>query len=447
MNTERNKIAGWGNYPVIHSNIFNPENETEVTELVAKTNDIIARGNGRSYGDSALGTQVVSSLLCNKIIAFDKAEGILTCESGVLLSEVLTTTIPCGFFLPVMPGTKYITVGGAVATDVHGKNHFHKQSFSAHVLEIKLLLSNGDTIICSKQNNRELFWATCGGMGLTGFILETKIQLSKIETAYIKQQNFCCENLSELFSAFKKHNQFDYKVGWLDCFATEDNLGKGIFTVASHCLTKDLSLQKQNNALKEERKTQFTIPFFSPAFLMSRWAIQAMNFLRWRRAKSNKQVEIIPLEQFFFPLDSILQWNKLYGRKGFLQYQYVLPTNNAEQGTKEILQLMAVANDKCLLAVLKQFGKCNDRTLLSFPMEGFTVSLDFKFSPSLFALFDRFDEVVLKHGGRIYLAKDARMKTEMMQKGYPKLKEFQFIVKRVNSNNKFTSAQRERINY
>lgn len=447
MKTERNKIAGWGNYPVMDSIIFHPQHKNEINDFVVKTDNITVRGSGRSYGDSALGTQVVSSLRCNKIINLDEVEGTITCESGVLLSEILSATIPVGFFLPVMPGTKYITVGGAIAADVHGKNHLHKQSFSAHVLEIKMLLANGDTVICSKQNNHDLFWATCGGMGLTGFVLETKIQLLKIETAYIKQQNFCCKNLGELFSAFYKQKQFEYKVGWLDCFATQENLGKSIFTGASHCFTKDLPLPKQSNLLKVKSKKQFTVPFFMPSFLINGWAIRVMNFFRFKKAKNNCQEQILPLEQFFFPLDSILQWNKLYGRKGFLQYQYVLPAPNAEQGTKEILELIAQANDKCFLAVIKQFGKCDNHTLLSFPIEGFTVALDFKFSSSLFALFGKFDEVVMKHGGRIYLAKDARMKNEMMQKGYSKLKEFQAIVKRLNPYSKFTSAQCERINY
>lgn len=445
MIKQRNKITGWGNYPVLEGESLDADSEEAVRDFVSKPNRFTPRGNGRSYGDSALGQNLLSSLTLNRILAFDKTTGILHSQSGVLLSAILEVIVPAGFFIPVIPGTKFITIGGAVASDVHGKNHFKHGSFAQHVLEIKLQLATGETVLCSPKTEEQLFWATCGGMGLTGFILEVKLQLIKVETSWLLQQHIPCSGLSGIFEAFKKNNSCDHKVAWLN-LSPRVNTGIGVFTYANHCTLQNLPESHKESALKLNQKRPLSLPFFLPRFLMNGFTLRVLNLFQRIGYSVHKKPTIIPFENFFFPLDSILNWNRVYGRSGFMQYQYVLPNAFAEEGTRQILEILSKANDKCMLAVVKEFGPCSEKALLSFPMPGYTLSLDFKMSPTLFALFDKFDEVVLKYGGRLYLAKDARMSKKMME-GYPKLNEFRDIVQKVNPDGKFTSAQVERIAY
>lgn len=447
MITESNKISGWGNYPAQWSEIYTPENEAELQACMVNSEKITPRGNGRSYGDSAIGPNILRSANLNKILDFNSEDGTITCQSGVLLSSILTVIVPHGYFLPVTPGTKYISVGGATASDVHGKNHNINGNFSEHIIYIKLLLSSGEILFCSPTLNQELFWATCGGMGQTGFIMEVSLKLLRIETAYMVQQNIRCCNLKEVFNAFSEFGTYAYKVAWIDSFQKYGSLGRGIFTGANHCSQDMLSAEKRAKPLEFKSKSAFAVPFMMPSFLLNGFFVRILNLWRWKKALAIDSKNVVCFEDLFFPLDSVLNWHNLYGPKGFVQYQFALPLENAEEGIEQILQIVSNARDKSLLTVIKQFGKSNANTLLSFPIEGYTISLDFKVSATLFPFLERLDEIVLKFGGRLYLTKDARMNLNMMMAGYPRLKEFQKILNTVNSNNKFTSAQRERINY
>ncbi|HLP50391.1 MAG TPA: FAD-binding oxidoreductase, partial [Chitinophagales bacterium] len=352
---------------------------------------------------------------------------------------ILSLIIPAGYFLPVMPGTKFITVGGAVAADVHGKNHFANSSFCSHVTSIKLLAGNGEMINCSPAENSKLFYATCGGMGLTGFIAEVRFSLMKIETAYMQAENTKCNNLKDLFAAF--NTVAAYKVAWLDCFT-----GRGIFTGANHILCKDLQPALQKHPLINRAKFTYKVPFTVPGWVINNGLIKFFNKRRWDNANAVVK-HTVSLDDFFCPLDAVLHWNRLYGPNGFVQYQYVLPSAVALDGTNEILHTINATRHKCLLAVIKQFGECVGKSPLSFPMEGFTIALDFKIRPGLFALLDELDKLVVKFGGRLYLAKDARMGKPTMLAGYPDLPDFKKIVTAVNPSARFTSAQCERIGY
>ncbi|MCX6199254.1 MAG: FAD-binding oxidoreductase [Bacteroidetes bacterium] len=443
----KNEVTGWGNYPASTSAIFESSTVHQLREYVLTQKHLTARGNGKSYGDSSLGAPLLSCLGLNNIIDFDKTNRTITCESGVLLAQILELTVPAGYFLPVVPGTQFITIGGAVACDVHGKNHFAQGSFSKHVTEMKLLLASGETMVCSRTVEPDLFWATCGGMGLTGFIWQVTFRVVPIESVYLHVENIFCNSLSELFHAFRENNSAEHKVAWIDCLSKKNKNYKGILTLARPNTLVELSAKKKLNLLKVRMKKTFRVPFYLPSWFLQWRLVQIFNRIKWLVQLRAKDSASIPFSDFFFPLDTILDWNKLYGRKGFLQYQFVLPTLFAEEGTQLILDEVFASNDKCLLAVLKQFGDCDENALLSFPLKGFTVSLDFKRTDTLFALLDKLDEVVLKLGGRIYLAKDARMNLTAMEKGYPKLQEFQNVVKKFNPTKKFSSAQAERIGY
>ncbi|MFN8321277.1 MAG: FAD-binding oxidoreductase [Chitinophagales bacterium] len=447
MITERNNISGWGNYPVQCSDIFTPENEEELQAFLVNSEKLTPRGNGRSYGDSAIGRNTLKSSKLNKILDFNSEDGTITCQSGVLLSSILNVIVPHGYFLAVTPGTKYVSVGGATASDVHGKNHNRKGNFSKHITYIKLLLSSGETLLCSPTLNQEVFWASCGGMGQTGFIIEVCLKLQKIETAYMVQHNIRCFNLKEVFNAFSQFSNYDYRIAWIDSFQKSKKLGRGVFTGANHCSLDMLSIERKTEPFEFRKKNAFAVPFMMPSFLLNGFFVRILNLWRWKKAPTIDSKNVVCFEDLFFPLDSVLDWHKLYGPKGFVQYQFALPLENAEEGIEQILQIVSNARDNSLLTVIKQFGKSNENTLLSFPMEGYTASLDFKVSATLFPLLEKLDEIVLQFGGRLYLTKDARMNLNMMIAGYPRLKEFQDILNTVNSDNKFTSAQRERINY
>ncbi len=447
MVVQKNKFSGWGNYPVSQGAMLESEGFYKIQQHVSTAEQLTARGNGKSYGDSALGTCLLSSLRLNKILNFDKNDGCITCESGVLLSQILERIVNEGYFLPVVPGTQWITIGGAIASDVHGKNHIAQGSFSKHVTEIKLLLACGNTIVCSKTIEPDLFWATVGGMGLTGFILEATFLLSKIQTAYLQTENIFCQNLSQIFRVLEEKNTYEYKVTWLDTLNPKNNSYRGIVSFARHLLQDELSEALKQNPFLQKHQKKYSVPFFLPSWFLNWRLIKFFNLIKWDLQLRVKNKVTVSYPDFFFPLDSILHWNRIYGRNGFLQYQFVLPNPFAEEGTQKVLDELFTSNDKCLLAVIKQFGECDEHSLLSFPLKGFTVSLDFKRTVSLFALLNKLDEIVLKYGGRIYLAKDARMSLTTMEKGYAKLKEFQNVVKKFNPTKKFISAQAERIGY
>ena len=429
------KIKTWCNYPKIDGEKYFADSYRSLKELIKEDKKYITHANGRSYGDCSLFQNVLSTISLNKFISFDEKEGILHLEAGVLLSDILYTFVSKGWFLSVTPGTKFITIGGAIASDVHGKNHHINGSFSNFVEEFNLLLANGEIITCSKNMNEELFKATCGGMGLTGVILNAKIKLININSKNIDQVTIKTKNLEETFKAFEEYKNYTYSVAWIDCFAKDEKLGRSLLMVGEHSNDGDLDYKQ---------KKFKTVPFYFPSFILNNFSVRCFNFLYYNRIFKEKVKSKVDIDTFFYPLDFINNWNKIYGKAGFLQYQFVLPLENSYEGLKEILKKISESGRGSFLSILKLFGEGNEN-YLSFAKEGYTLALDFKVDSGIFEFLDSLDEIVLKHNGKFYLTKDARMKKEVFQAGYNKIDEFKKIIKQYNSDKKFISLQSNRL--
>ena len=427
------RLTNWSNYPKASGQCKKARSDDEIRGILLQNQPLIVQGNHRSYGDSAFCKQVLDLKDRDYILQFDRDKGILHCQAAVLFSDLLTTIIPKGWQLPVLPGTQFITVGGAIASDVHGKNHHHVGTFSQFVISFNLMLADGTIINCSKHKNIKYFHATCGGMGLTGVILDAKIQLVAIQSNSITQMTIKCKNLSQIFSAFEKNANSLYTVAWLDSMARGKSMGKGIVMLGE---------PQTSGALTYDVKTKIKLPFYLPAFVMNRWTAKLFNYLYYIKSKENTQ--IISLQKFFFPLDKIGGWNKLYGRNGFLQFQCVLPMATSHQGMAALLKQIGKSKQASFLAVLKPMGKANNN-LLSFPMAGYSLALDFKYSDTVLNLLDELDKIVIKYQGRIYLCKDARMSKNTFDQGYKNADEFRKFRQQMGLDKQFSSLQSKRL--
>jgi FAD/FMN-containing dehydrogenase len=350
----------------------------------------------------------------DRYIAFDPGTGILRCEAGVLLSEILELTVPRGWFLAVTPGTKLVTVGGAIANDVHGKSHHRMGTFGCHVRQFELLRSDGTHLLCSPTENPEWYQATIGGLGLTGLILWAEIALKPIANPYIDLETIRYGHLDEFFQLSSESDRdFEYTVSWIDCLARGRSLGRGLFMRANHAA-----------ALCPDRPRAphrgFTFPVEPPLSLVNGVTLRAFNFLYYHRQLKKQQRAIVHYDPFFYPLDAIRQWNRLYGRRGFLQYQCVVPFREGAASLQEILGRIAAAGSGSFLAVLKVFGDIASPGLLSFPRPGITLALDFpNRGRKTLDLLESLDEVVRRAGGAVYPAKDARMSRYSFQQYFP----------------------------
>lgn len=426
------ELKSWGNYPVIKLNsyLFDKRKKSENF----KTNTI-AYGNGRSYGDSCLSDNVVEVRKHNHFLSFDSEKGILVAQSGALLEDIINLILPYGWFLKVVPGTKKITIGGAIASDIHGKNHHLDGCFSESVNGFKLLMPNGETILCSRTQNQELFRASCGGMGLTGIITEAELKLKKVKSSAINQTILKSKNLEDTFKIFENIKSERYSVAWIDCLSKGKQLGKG------HIIYGDFADDQEFNI---SIKNKFNIPFFFPSFALNTWSVKAFNFLYYNRIFKNKTQSKISFDNFFFPLDSINNWNRIYGKNGFTQYQFILPLDTSFEGMRKILTTISDSGKGSFLAVLKLYGKENEN-YLSFPIEGYSLALDFKIEKGLFELLDQLDNIVVEYGGRIYLSKDVRVKKEIFEQGYDKLETFKSIRSKYNLTESVNSKQSLRL--
>jgi len=439
---KKKNIANWGNYPVIESEERTFSYTEDIQQYITSKKSFIARGNGRCYGDASLADDTLSTLKYDKVLSFDTEKGLFECQSGLTLDKILDIIVPKGWFLPVTPGTKFITIGGAVASDVHGKNHHIDGCFSAHIIEMDIACDESKIITCSPTENAELFWATCGGMGLTGVILRVKFDLKKIETSYIKQKQVKAKNLEEIIALFEEYKHYTYSVAWIDCLKKGKGFGRSILILGEHATINDLPANKKNDPLKLPKKKQITFPFNLPSFVLNKMTVSIFNFLFYGKNFKREINNVVSYEPFFYPLDAILHWNRGYGKKGFVQYQFVLPLES-KQGLVEILKKISDKGLGSFLAVLKVFGNQDD--LISFPMKGFTLALDIPVRKGLFEFLDELDQLVLSYGGRLYMSKDARMKPEVLKAGYKRLPEFLSIIKKYNPNGKFSSIQAERL--
>jgi len=435
-------VYGWGRYPTISAELLAPVDAKSMAGIVNRLQQpasIIPRGAGRSYGDSSLALQILSSRFLDSFLAVDEANATIRCGAGVTLDEILKICIPRGWFPMVMPGTKFVSVGGAIAADIHGKNHHRDGSFCDHIVEFSLLLASGETVNCGKTENSELFFATCGGMGLTGVILDATIRFEKVSSVLIRQQSISASNLDDCLQSLDEHNDAKYSVAWLDCLATGDALGRSIIYLGEHC-EGDSATTK----LKHTRRHRLSVPLNMPAFLLNRFSMGLFNSCYFNLKKGRPSMTSINYDNYFFPLDNIQHWNRLYGAKGFLQYQFVIPLESAAEGISQVLSKVSSAGKGSFLSVLKRFGEAN-KNFLSFPKAGYTLTLDFKYEKNLFPLLDELDRIVVDHGGRIYLAKDARMQEDVFKSSYENWDKFLEIKNRVDPNQLFASLQSDRL--
>lgn len=427
------KVTNWGNFPVVEKEMRSEDSFKKIKEFVLSHNEVIARGNGRCYGDASLGEHIFSTKKLNKFISFDRLNGIIECESGVLLSDILEIAVPQGYFLYVTPGTKFISIGGAIASDVHGKNHHAEGCFSEYVIEFKLMIENGEIITCSRESNADKFWATIGGMGLTGIILTAKFKLKNIESAYIRQESIKAENLDEIFTLFDESENWTYTVAWIDCLQKGKNIGRSILMRGEHAFQHELPQNMNKNPLRLKKKLQPTIPFYFPNFVLNALTVKLFNLLYYKKQSKKEVKNFIDYETFFYPLDAINEWNKIYGKSGFIQYQMVIPKESGKEGMRRILETIANSGNGSFLAVLKLFGKNNPEAYNSFPLEGYTLALDFKVNAKLKKLVEQLDTIVQEFGGRIYLTKDSMSQSSLTN-----------YLKNIQSP-KFVSLQHKRI--
>ena len=427
-------ISGWGGYPEHEAQVFTPSCLSALQSQIQTQLPLISRGMGRSYGDSANASVVLQTTYCDHFIAFDANTGLLTAEAGIKLRDILKVIVPQGWFLPVTPGTSYVTLGGAIASDVHGKNHHVAGTFGQHVKSITLLLGAGDVVAVSPVEYVDLFQATCGGMGLTGVILNATIQLTSIQSSFITQKTIYADCIEAACESFEVNTTATYSVAWIDCLATGKSLGRSVMMLGEHADSGELDLTI---------KDPIAIPFHTPAALLNRITMKAFNNAYWAKAKDNK-TQTVPLMPYFYPLDAIGAWNKLYGKAGFLQYQFVLPKTDGVANMRKVLTQIAQSGQGSFLAVLKQFGVENDN-LLSFPIEGYTLALDFKMTTSTITLLHELDSMVADMGGRVYLSKDAVMQEKVFKTTYPKWQQFESVRQKYGAVGKFASAQSKRL--
>lgn len=440
---KKQKISNWGRYPSVEAQIYDLSDEFRMGEKIGGLSPAIARGLGRSYGDSSLGENIIATVGYNRFISFNEETGVLKCEAGVSFADILEVFVPKGWFLPVTPGTKYITVGGAIASDVHGKNHHKEGSFGDWVREMKILVASGEVLLCSPTQFEDLFFATIGGMGLTGLVLEAEFTLKRIETSFISQETLPADNLEKVMGFFTDSKKSTYSVAWIDCLAKGKNLGKSILFLGEHApLSTIESTVFKDDPLWYLGKGKLGVPFDLPSGSLNSLTVKAFNGLYYSMSKL-KGNGIVHLDPFFYPLDSVNNWNRIYGKKGFLQYQFVLPLDKSFDGMTEVLQAIAKEGRGSFLAVLKLFGRQD--SLISFPMEGYTLALDFPIMPGLMKFLTKLDEIVLKYEGRFYFTKDSRLKPDVFKQGYPKLNDFLEIKAKYDPNNLFASAQSKRL--
>ncbi len=428
-------LISWGMYPKIENSVFNFSTKESLKNIIDKKDNLIAYGNGRSYGDSAIGENIIDVRPKDYFIGFDKELGILDIEAGVLLSEILELFVPRGWFLKVTPGTKLITIGGAIASDIHGKNHHVEGCFSECVVEFNIMLANGEVVNCSKTKEPELFKATCGGMGLTGVILDAKIELKKINSQYIDQTTIKTKNLKETFEAFEEYSYLPYSVAWIDCLAKGDDIGKCLLMAGDF---------RDDGDLKYKKGIQLSIPFTFPSFALNNWTVRAFNWLYYGKSSAGVSKQRVGIDTFFYPLDAIGHWNRIYGKGGFTQYQLIFPKESSYEGLEEVLTAISNSGKGSFLAVLKLYGKANEN-YISFPIEGYSLALDFKLEKGLFELLDELDKIVVKYKGRIYLTKDVRVSKEIFEQGYPLIEEFRKFRRDNNMEQKFQSLQSKRV--
>ena len=410
----------WGHYPKLEPAQVIPLHwRSEDLKWAELSYPVLPYGQGRSYGDSCLneGGILLATEGLNRFIHFDEKEGILSAEAGVTLAEILDLIVPRGWFLPVSPGTKFVSLGGAIANDIHGKNHHRDGTFGNHVKRFELERSDRGRLLCTPTENKDLFCATIGGLGLTGLITWAEIRLKSIQTAYLETESIRFENLDEFFEISEKSDQgYEYTVAWIDTLARDKALGRGIFMRGNH------EMSPKKGGLLPASRHAMDIPLEAPNFLLNSFSIRLFNNFYYRRHREKVTHKTEHFDSFFYPLDGVGHWNRLYGPRGFVQYQCVVP----DVILRTMLDLISRSGCASFLTVLKKFGNIPSPGLLSFPRPGATLALDFAFEGrKTLDLLNQLDRIVRECGGAVYPAKDARMSPENFRAFYPQWREFQ----------------------
>ena len=435
------KLSGWGRYPVIDCAVERLREWRDLEGLLEGDGTLIARGNGRAYGDAAMNRALTVSMLgMDRMQAFDATTGLLTCESGVLLGSIMDSFVPRGWMPFVVPGTAHVTVGGMVAADVHGKNHHRDGSFGAHVESLCVLTGQGETVRCSRSENADLFHATVGGMGLTGVIRSATFRMRRVHTGWVCVETLAADDLEEAMALFEASRECAYSVAWIDCMTRGAKLGRSLLYRG---MPLDRNVPRDEAVAWSGPRFTPTIRVDAPTALLNGATASLFNALYFAAGRRRAGSRPTPLGAFFFPLDRVAAWNRLYGRRGFAQYQCVLPKSESERGLRALLERVAASRSGSFLAVLKLLG---DQGMghLSFPMEGYTLALDVPMRPGTTELLDALDDITHAHGGRVYLAKDAFCRPERLRLGYPSLEGFA-AVREATGGRRFASALSERL--
>lgn len=434
---KKQALSGWGNYPMTESFAFEPRNAAECMEVLQQ-DTLVPRGLGRSYADQATNEQhyVAVCTKMNYFMAWDEANGILECQSGTSLEEIINTFGPKGWLPMICPGTKFVTIGGAIANDIHGKAHHIDGSFVNCVLSFTIMLADGRILNASRTENEDLFWANFGGLGLLGVILTAKIKLRKIETTYFRQKSMVIKDLDHMLEAVTKYDEtFNYSVAWIDALATGKKLGSGVLTLGNAAKLNELPEKLKADPLKLHATSKLFVPFFLPSFVLNGLTVRMMN--KVIAFVQNSPKDFVHYEKFFFPLDAINNWNRGYGKRGFIQYQFVIPEANGRQNLKEILELIAASGCRPFLNVFKKMGE--GQGILSFPFKGYTLAIDFPVSKELHAFTPKLDEKVLSAGGRLYLGKDGMLTAAMFRAMYPQYEQWLAVKRKYDPHDRFSS--------
>lgn len=434
-------LTGWGRSSAAASRVSRPERQPEVQAALAETGPegVIAHGAGRAYGDAALnsGGRAILTTRLDRILSFEPTTGEVVAEPGVSFRDLVDVFVPRGFMPPTSPGTAFATVGGAVATDVHGKNHDRHGSFGDHVQWFDLLTADGQTRRVSADNDPELFAATIGGMGLTGIIRAVCFRLLPQATPQVRVRERRIRNLDDFLAAFAQvRDTSTFSVGWIDALAKGSTTGRGILETAEFA-PADAGAPRGGDRTR-------AVPVDLPGFVLNPHAIRAFNEVYYRRVPESGRERIVPFAKFLYPLDAIHHWNRIYGKRGFYQFQCVLPDGEARAGLATLLSEIAREGSGSFLAVLKTLGR-EGRGYLSFPMRGYTLALDFPRRSGTEELISRLESIVLSHGGRIYLAKDALLSADSLRAMYPKVPMLEQVLARVDPKGLITSDMARRL--
>lgn len=439
------RLAGWGRYPIVETELVTPGTIDAARAATAEEDGSVARGNGRAYGDAAVGSRrTISTTALDRVRSFEPETGRVTVESGVLLADLIATFLPRGFFPKVVPGTRFITVGGAIAADVHGKNHHRDGGFGDHVEKLTLATAAGEVLRASREENADLFFATIGGMGLTGTILEATLRLNRVETGWIRQRTVVAPDLATAIAVIEENDGATYSVAWIDCVARGVHLGRSLVFLGEHARLEELDRKASEKRFPPIGAPHLSVPVDLPALALNHWSIGAFNELYFRlNARRAGEPFLVAADPYFFPLDGVGEWNRIYGRRGFVQHQCVLPSEVAPTVLAEMLDRITKRGGASFLAVLKKLGQGGG--LLSFPFPGFTLALDFPLTSGLLDFLDDLDGLVVKAGGRLYLAKDARQSRATFEAGYANLDRFRDVRRGVDPSGRIRSHLAERL--